>query len=137
MPRRQSPSGSLVLGTVGGIDRPDRQPPNKDFRLQAHLRWKETNSVCDKAGTHNQPIWGPVKVGPIWEKPGLPMWVLARAHVKPTFSPSGLAHMGPPWNPWTKLTGPHLGSPDGAHSPAHIHALWAPHGCVDRAFRRL
>ncbi|KAL1255509.1 hypothetical protein QQF64_013570 [Cirrhinus molitorella] len=85
-----------------------------------------------EAGTHNQPIWGPVKVGPIWEKPGLPMWVLARAHVKPTFSPSGLAHMGPPWNPWTKLTGPHLGSPDGAHSPAHIHALWAPHGCVDR-----
>lgn len=60
------------------------------------------------------------------------MWVLARAHVKPTFSPSGLAHMGPPWNPRTKLTGPHLGSPHGAHSPAHIHPLWAPHGCVDR-----
>ncbi|XP_058629503.1 uncharacterized protein LOC131539164 [Onychostoma macrolepis] len=51
MPRRRSPSGSLVLGTGGVIDRPDRQPLNKDFRLQAHLRWKETNSVCDSEGT--------------------------------------------------------------------------------------
>ncbi|ROJ62406.1 NLR family CARD domain-containing protein 3 [Anabarilius grahami] len=80
------------------------------------------------AGAHDQPTWGPGSVGPRWEKPGLPVWVLARAHVKPNFSPSGLAHMGPPWNPRTKLTGPHLGSPDGAHSPAHIQPLGAPHG---------
>jgi len=76
-------------------------------------------------------------VGPRWEKPGLPMWVLARAHVKPTFSPYGPAHMGPPWNPRTKLAGPHLGSPNGAHSPAHIQPLWAPHGCVDRDWMNL
>ncbi|XP_059415091.1 uncharacterized protein LOC132149700 [Carassius carassius] len=35
----------------GVIDRPDRQPLYKDFRLQARLRWKETNSVCDSEGT--------------------------------------------------------------------------------------
>jgi len=58
--------------------------------------------------------------------------VLARAHVNPTISPSGLAHMGAPWKPLPKLTGTQLGSTDGAHSPAHIQPIWALHGCVDR-----
>ncbi len=45
MQRRQSLSGSLVRGTGGVIDRPGRQPLNKHFRLQPHLRWKVINFV--------------------------------------------------------------------------------------------
>ena len=44
--------------------------------------------------------WGPASLGPRWEKPGLPMWVLVRAHVKPP----------------DKLTGTQLGDPDWAIS---------------------
>lgn len=60
----------------------------------------------------------------------MPMWGPYEAQQGLIISPSGLTHVGPPWQPRTKLAGSQLGSQAGAHMSALMEPIWDPHECA-------